>query len=155
LAAAVIDGRADAISMWEPDAQNAVDGLGKDAIVFQDNKVYRELFSLYTSTEVLGNAKRRGELVSFVRALSASVDEMKTKAAPHFPLVSKVTGHPVAQIAASWEHHAFPMVVPADMLDVMVEEEKWVAQKQNRAPRTRAALAAFFDPSILEEVRRR
>ena len=155
LAAAVIDGRADAISMWEPDAQNAVDGLGKDAIVFQDNKVYRELFSLYSSTEVLSNAKPRGELVSFVRALFAAVDEMKTKPAPHFPLVSKVTGHPVAQIAASWEHHAFPMVAPADMLDVMVEEEKWVAQKQNRAPRTRAALAAFFDPSILEEARRR
>ena len=50
LAAAVIDGRADAISMWEPDSQNTVDGLGKDAIVFQDNKVYRELFSLYSST---------------------------------------------------------------------------------------------------------
>jgi len=42
-----------------------------------------------------------------------------------------------------------------DMLDVMVEEEKWVAQKQNRAPRSRAALAAFFEPTILREVRRR
>src|SRR5678816_3466447 len=30
LAAAVIDGRADAISMWGPDAQNALDGLGDD-----------------------------------------------------------------------------------------------------------------------------
>jgi hypothetical protein len=41
------------------------------------------------------------------------------------------------------------------MLDVMVEEEKWVAQKQGRAPRSRSALAAFFDASILEEARRR
>ena len=149
----MIDGRADAISMWEPDSQNTVDGLGKDAIIFQDNKAYRELFRLYSSTEVLGNAKRRAELVSFVRALFASVDEMKTKPAPNFPLISKVTGHPVNQIAASWEHHAFPMVVLPDMLDVMVEEEKWVAPKQNRAPRTREALAAFFDPSILKEGR--
>ena len=155
LAAAVIDGRADAISMWEPDSQNTVDGLGKDAIVFQDNKVYREFFSLYSSTEVLGNAKRRAELVSFVRALFASVEEMKTKPAPHFPLISKVTGHPVNQITASWEHHAFPMAVHSDMLNVMVEEEKWVAQKQNRTPRTREALAAFFDPSILQEVQRK
>jgi NitT/TauT family transport system substrate-binding protein len=153
MAASVIDGRADAISMWEPESQNAVDGLGKDAIVFQDNKNYREFFSLYSSTEVLGNAKRRGELVSFVRALSASVEEMKTKPAPHFPLISKVTGHPVNQIVASWEHHAFPMAVHPDMLEVMVEEEKWVAQKQNRAPRSREVLAAFFDPSILDEAR--
>jgi NitT/TauT family transport system substrate-binding protein len=155
MAAAVIDGRADAISMWEPEAQKVVDALGRDAIVFQDNKVYRELFSLYSSTEVLGDSRRRGELVAFVRALFASVEEMKTKPAPHFPLIAKTTGHTVDHITRSWEHHAFPMNVPADMLDVMVEEEKWVAQKQNRAPRSRAALAAYFDSSVLEEARRR
>ena len=155
MAAAVLDGRADAISMWEPESQKAVDGLGRDAIVFQDNKVYRELFSLYSSTEVLGDARRRRELVAFVRALFTSVDEMKTKPAPHFPLIAKTTGHTVDHITRSWEHHAFPMAVLSDMLDVMVEEEKWVAQKQSRAPRSRAALAAFFDPSILEEARRR
>ena len=155
MAKGVIDGRADAISMWEPEAQNAVDGLGRDAVVFQDNKVYRELFSLYTTTEVLGDTKRRRELVGFVRALLTAVDELKTKPAPHFPLIAKTTSHPVDRVARSWEHHAFPVAVPRDMLDVMVEEEKWVARKQNRAPRTREALAAFFDPSILEEVRKR
>jgi ABC-type nitrate/sulfonate/bicarbonate transport system substrate-binding protein len=155
MAAGVIDGRADAISMWEPEAQMAVDGLGRDAIVFQDNKVYRELFSLYTTTDVLGDSRRRPQLVSFVRALLSAVDEMKTKPAPHFPLIAKTTGHPVEQIARSWEHHAFPVAVASDMLDVMVEEDKWVAPKQNRAPRSRAALAAFFEPSILDEVRRR
>jgi NitT/TauT family transport system substrate-binding protein len=155
MAAGVIDGRADAISMWEPEAQKAVEGLGRDAIVFQDNKVYRELFSLYSTTEVLGDSRRRRELVDFVRALLTAVDEMKTKPAPHFPLIAKTTGHSVDHIAQSWEHHAFPVAVLDDMLDVMVEEEKWVAQKQNRAPRSRTALAPFFEPSILREVRRR
>jgi len=155
MAAGVIDGRADAISMWEPEAQNAVDGLGRDAVVFQDNTIYRELFSLYTTTEVLGDAKRRRELVAFVRALLTAVEELKTKPAPHFPLIAKTTGHPIDRVARSWEHHAFPVAVPQDMLDVMVEEEKWVAPKQNRAPRSREALAAFFDPSILQEARKR
>ena len=154
MAAGVIDGRADAISMWEPEAQNAVDGLGGDAVVFQDNKAYRELFSLYTSTEVLGDARRRRELVDFVRALLAAVDEIKATPAPHFPLIAKTTNQPVDRVTRSWPHHAFPVSVPGDMLDVIVEEEKWVAQKQNRAPRSRAALAAFFDPSILAEARR-
>jgi len=155
MAAAVVDGRADAISMWEPEAQKAVEGLGRDAVVFQDYKVYRELFSLYSTTEVLGDSRRRRELVDFVRALLAAVDEMKTKPAPHFPLIAKTTGHSVDHISRSWQHHAFPVAVLDDMLDVMVEEEKWVAQKQNRAPRSRAALAAFFEPTILREVRRR
>jgi len=155
MAAAVVDGRADAISMWEPEAQKAVEGLGRDAVVFQDNEAYRELFSLYSTTEVLGDSRRRRELVDFVRALLAAVDEMKTKPAPHFPLIAKTTGHSVDHISRSWQHHAFPVAVLDDMLDVMVEEEKWVAQKQNRAPRSRAALAAFFEPTILREVRRR
>jgi sulfonate transport system substrate-binding protein len=155
MAAGVIDGRADAISMWEPEAQNAIEGLGRDAVVFQDNKVYRELFSLYTSTEVLGDQRRRRELVEFVRALLAAVDEVKTSPAPHFPLIARTTNQPVDRVARSWPHHAFPVTVPRDMLDVMVEEEKWVAQKQGRAPRSRSALAAFFDASILEEARRR
>ena len=99
MAAAVVDGRADAISMWEPEAQKAVEGLGRDAVVFQDNKVYRELFSLYSTTEVLGDSRRRRELVDFVRALLAAVDEMKTKPAPHFPLIAKTTGHSVDHIS--------------------------------------------------------
>jgi sulfonate transport system substrate-binding protein len=155
MAAGVVDGRADAISMWEPEAQKAVEGLGRDAIVFQDNKAYRELFSLYTTTGVLGDSRRRRELVEFVRALLTAVDELKTKPEPHFPLIAKTTNQPVDLVARSWQHHAFPVAVPGDMLDVMIEEEKWVAQKQGRAPRSRSALAAFFDSSILDEARRR
>jgi NitT/TauT family transport system substrate-binding protein len=154
MAAGVVAGRADAISMWEPESQNAVNALGRDAIVFQDNKVYRELFSLYSTTDVLGDTRRRRELVTFVRSLFTAVEELKVNPAPHFPVIAKTTKHPLDQITRSWEHHAFPMRVPGDMLDVMVEEEKWVAQKQGRAPRTRQALGAFFDNSILEEVRR-
>jgi hypothetical protein len=84
MVAGVVNGQADAISMWEPDAQKTIDALGSDAIVFQDNKVYRALFTLYTSTDVLNDRARRQQLVSFVRALLASVDEMKTKPEPHF-----------------------------------------------------------------------
>ena len=41
------------------------------------------------------------------------------------------------------------------MLDILVEEEKWVAGVQSRTPRTRAELASFIDTSIIEEARKR
>jgi hypothetical protein len=47
------------------------------------------------------------------------------------------------------------MAVPRDVLDVMVEEEKRIAQKQGRAARSRELLATFFDASILAEARRK
>jgi NitT/TauT family transport system substrate-binding protein len=150
---AVVKGDADAIAMWEPDSQSAVDALGSDANVLSGEGIYRELFSLYSSTEVLNDLRRRKELVAFVRALLAAVEEMKVKPEPHFPLIAKVTGHPVAQIARSWEHHRFPVAVLPDMIDVMVEEEKWIAARQKREPRSRATLAAMYDASILRDAR--
>ena len=71
------------------------------------------------------------------------------------PLISRVTKHPEAQIARSWEHHAFPLGVPSDLLDIVTDEEKWVAASQKREPRTRAEIERFIDPSVLAEARKR
>jgi len=153
MAAGVVMGAADAISMWEPEAELAVESLGPDAIVFQENARYRELFSLYTTTDVLGDRRRRRELVEFVRAVLVAVGDLKASPSDHFPLIARTIKQPVDRVARSWPHHAFPVAVPADMLDVMVEEERWVARKQGRQPRSRAALASTFDHSVLEEAR--
>jgi sulfonate transport system substrate-binding protein len=153
MAAGIVKGDADAISMWEPEAQKAVEALGPDAIVFPNNRLYRELFSLYTTTDILTDARRRRELVAFVRALIVATGELTAKPQPHFPLIAKTVGRPADLVARSWEHHAFPAALPNDALDVMVEEEIWIARNQGRAPRTRATLAAFIDTSVLTEAR--
>jgi len=38
-----------------------------------------------------------------------------------------------------------------DLLNVMEQEEPWVAKERNRIPRTRAQLAVFIDGSLLAE----
>jgi NitT/TauT family transport system substrate-binding protein len=45
----------------------------------------------------------------------------------------------------------FPVRIIPDMLDVLEEEEVWVAKERNRVPRSRAELAGLIDPSVLEE----
>jgi NitT/TauT family transport system substrate-binding protein len=152
MAAAVMRGEADAISMWEPESQNAVDALGADAISFQDNLIYREFFSVYSTTDVLGDPARRAQLVDFVRTLVGTTRDIQKDPTRFFPLFNKVTGHPEAQIARGWAHHNFPLAVPADLLDIVTEEEKWVAAGQQRIPRSRTELAGFIDQSIIREV---
>ena len=154
MATGVADGRADAIVMWEPEAEKTVAALGADVTIFQDNRDYRELFSLYSTTEVLGDGRRRTELVAFVRALLASMDRIKARPSDHFAVIAARVGQTVEWVSRSWPHHAFPMAVPADLVDVMTEEERWVARNQNREPRTRETLAAFIDTSVMEEARR-
>jgi NitT/TauT family transport system substrate-binding protein len=41
-----------------------------------------------------------------------------------------------------------------DLLDVMVEEERWVAKEKARAPRSREQLSVLIDRSLLNEARR-
>ena len=154
MAAAMVKGEADAISMWEPESENAVRAIGKDAIIFQDNKVYRELYSVYSTTDVMNDSRRRQELVEFVRATLAAAADLQKDPKRYFPLISEKTKHPQDQIARSWEHHRFPLRVAPDLLDLIAEEEKWVAAQQNRAPRSRAELARFIDTTILEEAQR-
>ena len=154
MAAAVRDGRADALSMWEPHAQRLVEMLGRDAIVFQDNRVYRELFSLYTSTDVLHDANRRAQLVTFVRGLLAATNTVRRKPPTLIPLVAKTIMQPEPLVDASWKHHRFPAALPSDMLDVLVREEQWMAARQKRAPLGRAELSAFIDTSVLDDARR-
>ena len=71
--AALTRGDVDAIAIWEPQAHNSEQALGADAIVFQDRSVYRELFNLNTTAEVLGDPVRRKALVTAVaRVVTAS-----------------------------------------------------------------------------------
>ena len=155
MAAAVAKGDADAISMWEPESQNTVVALGQDAITFQDNKVYRELYSVYATTDVLNDPRRRKELVAFVREIIRTTGELQREPSKYFETISRVTKHPAPQIARAWEHHGFPLAVAPDLLDLLVEEEKWVAGTQSRTPRSRTELAAFIDTSIIEEARKK
>jgi NitT/TauT family transport system substrate-binding protein len=155
MAAALAKGEADAISMWEPESENAVRAIGTDAIIFKDNTVYRELYSVYSTTDVLNDPRRRKELLEFVRATLVAAADLQKDPKRYFPLISEKTKHPQEQIARSWEHHSFPLGVAPDLLDLITEEEKWVAAQQSRAPRSRAELARFIDTTILEEAQAR
>jgi NitT/TauT family transport system substrate-binding protein len=154
MATGLAKGDADAIAMWEPESQKAVELLGRDAIVFPNGGVYRELFSLYSTAEVLNDTRRRQELVEFVRAMLAAGEELKRTPQPHVPLIAKIIGQPADLVSRAWEHHAWPFALPKDALDVMEQEEIWVAGNQMRAPRTRATLASFIDTSVLAEARK-
>jgi NitT/TauT family transport system substrate-binding protein len=67
------------------------------------------------------------------------------------PVIAAKLGVPVNIVAAPWGRFRFPASLPDDLLDVWVEEEPWVAARQNRPPRPRTALAALIDDSVWRE----
>jgi len=151
MAAAMKRGDVDAVSGWEPGAQDSIAALGAGAVVFQPPGLYRELFDLNTTTAVLNDPVRRQPLVRAVRAMVAASTTVRMKPASVWPLVSSRINVPVATISDSWTHFRFNAWLPDDALNVLTEEEQWVAATQKRAPRTRAQLQVLLDGTVLRE----
>jgi len=151
MAAAMKRGDVDAVSGWEPGSQDSVDALGADAIVFQDRPVYRELFNLNTTAGVLADPAKRRALLNAVRAMADASRAVNARPADVRPLLSSRINVPQPTIATVWRHFRFPAALPRDVLDVLAEEEQWVAARQKRTPRSRAQLETLVDDSVLRE----
>ncbi len=147
----MVDGEADAMSIWEPEPVDAIADLGDDAIVLQDRSVYREVFSLYTTVDQLNDPERRKAVVGFVRAIIDATNALEEDPEPYWQMVSDQIGYPVSDIEGSWEEMEFPIHIVPDILDVLEVEDRWVARAQDREPRSREELAQFIDYSVLEE----
>jgi sulfonate transport system substrate-binding protein len=144
----------DAVTIWEPEIERAAEMVGDDAIEFQDRRVYRELFNLNTTAANLANPAKRAEIVAFVRALIRASARIAEQPQEVWPLVAASTGYDMALIEKVWHHEGYPGTLVPDLLDVMVEEDVFVARERNRAPRTRAELAKLVDDSVLREALR-
>lgn len=152
---ALKDGRVDAVAMWEPEAQLSIDLLGKDAVVLQDRRVYRELFNLNTSTKVLADPAKRRAIVELLRSLITASKQLRDQPRQHWPLIAGKLSYTPELISKSWPDLRYAGGMVKDLLDVMEEEEVWVAKERNRTPRNRAQLATLIDDSLLKEALRR
>ena len=157
LSTALVDGRIDALAMWSPETEEAEIELGNDAISFSGDGVYREIFNLNTTAQALADPRQRAEIKSLMRAIIAAGQTMATEPDHAQALVvERMAAYPPAYpkslIAASWSHHNYVNGKVPDLLDVMVEEEQWMARNQNRPARNRAALAQLIDFSLIDEI---
>jgi NitT/TauT family transport system substrate-binding protein len=151
IAQALAEGKVDAATIWEPEIENAARAIGSDAIEFSDKRIYRELFNLNTTGAALADPVRRKKIVAFVRAIIKASEEIRANPSVAWPLVVNASGYTREVVERSWPHHTFPAVLMPDVLDVMVEEEAWLAAKDKRPARTREQLALLIDDSVMRE----
>jgi len=152
-AATLLDGRADALAMWEPETELAVEKLGRDAIILSGDANYNELYNLHTTAEKLANAETRAKMVGFVASLIEASQAIQKNPEPAIELVAEAMQYPLADVQASWPHHEFVTSLSPALLDTLVAEEAWLAKRAGREPRGREQLATLIDPSIEAEAR--
>lgn len=150
---ALAERRVDAVAIWEPEVERAAQAIGDDMIEFSGKGVYRELFNLNSTAANLADPVKRRKIVTFVRAIIDAAAEVRRDPARAQQLVAQKSLYPLDLVRQSWSHHSFIADWTGDLLDVMVEEEAWLAKQDKRPARTRAQLATLIDTSVLAEAK--
>ncbi len=141
----------DAMAIWEPEPRRAATLLGQDYVEFRPAGAYRELYSLYTTADLLADVTKRKQIVSFVRALKeASREAVDSPNELQAPFAER-SGYSMDLIRSAWREHDFVCDMPADILEVLAKEEAWLAPRESRKPRLREELATLIDTSVLKE----
>lgn len=151
MADALARGEVDAVAIWDPHGSNAAHLLGKDAVELDGRGVYRELFNLNSTAAALADPARRARIVAFVRAVIAASAAIRADPAEAQALAARGAGFTREEVIRAWPYLDFPAALPADLLDRLVEEERWLAEQDRRPARGRAELAKLIDSSVYAE----
>lgn len=149
---ALLNRDVDAVTIWEPEIENAYHAIGDDAVEFDGRAVYREIFGLNTTAANLADPEKRAEIKAFVKAVVEASAMIRDDPSIAWPLVVEATGYDLDLVKRAWKHHGYPGNMVPDLLDVLEKEEAWLAKIDGRKARTRAELSALIDDSIIREV---
>ncbi len=143
----------DAYGLWESTVQLGIQAVGEEnVVIFKNPEIYREIYSLYSTTEKLSDPRMRAKIVQFVKALNQSNTIFHNEPERVYESVGQAVKVDVPVLKKVWEDHKWG---PGDMgdglLEFLVREDKYLAQADRRSVMSRAELAKFIDTSVYEE----
>jgi sulfonate transport system substrate-binding protein len=160
-------GQLDAFTAFEPTTTVGGMVLGGDggegnATFFRNDTVYRKINVLYTTKAKLDNATTRAEIVGYLRALGKTHDVFTKQPEKIWPRVANITARS-SNVTANkatedimktfWPLTKWARALPVDLVDLMAQEDKWVAMKEGkgRVPASRETIQGIIDDGPLKE----
>ncbi|EAQ83588.1 predicted protein [Chaetomium globosum CBS 148.51] len=157
----LVTGEIDALTAFEPTTTVGGMALGEEnAVFFRNDTLYRKINVLYTTQAKLDNATSRVEIVGFLRALGKTQEVFTNEPEKIWPRVANITATGNTENTATeeimrefWPLTKWDRELAADLVDLMVEEDKWVAmgERQGRDPMGRERIQSLIDNAPLEE----
>jgi NitT/TauT family transport system substrate-binding protein len=125
---ALAAGRVDAVSVWEPHLSEAQRRLGRNAVTFTGQGIYRWTWNLVTGREL---ARQRPEAMRrLLRALAAATREIAAEPAAARLLVAERLGLPPAQLADIWSKYQFDLQLDQSLLLNLEGQTRWAMRKR-------------------------
>ena len=155
-------GEIDAFTAFEPTTTVGGLTLGEEnAVFFRNDSIYRKLNVLWTTQARLDNATSRAEIVGFLRALGKTHEVFTKTPEKVWPRVANITATSDAMVNVAteeimrtfWPFTKWARGLAADLVDLMVEEDKWVVMNENqeRSPMSREMVRSLIDDGPLRE----
>jgi ABC-type nitrate/sulfonate/bicarbonate transport system substrate-binding protein len=142
----------DGFGMWEPAVELSAEQLGANAVIFKNASVYRETYSLYSTTDKLNDPASRAKIVQFVKALNQSTSVFLHQPDKVYSYASQKVGMDAAVAKKVWEDHVWGGTsMGDDLVEFLDIEDQYLAQQDRRQPAGRAAMAQFVDTSVIKE----
>src|SRR5215471_1858823 len=151
MAAALERRTVDAVSIWEPHAENSLQAIGSDVVVFENAAAYTERFNLNTRADVLANPEKRSALLALVRTIVRSSAELRKRPPDLIASLSPRVGLRDKTVIAVRPQFSFPASISGKLRDALGEVEPWAAAMQKRPQRARNDLAVLIDSSVVEQ----
>lgn len=142
----------DAFGIWEASVELGAKAIGDNAILFQNASIYREIYSLYSTTQKLNDPAKRKDIVSFVRALNQSLEVYNDKPETVYSFVAKEVNMDVSVVEDVWKDHWWTGVWGKDVPQLLIEEDAYLAKTDGRTKATAKELETFLDDSIIKEL---
>lgn len=148
---ALIDGDVEAITIWEPATQLAKETLGEDLVSIRTPDSYFLRLGANTTADRLADPGKRAEIVAFIRQVILASRELRESPKRGAQIAARLSGFDAGLVMRCFATLEFVAHIEPDQLDVLVEQDRWVAEEQGRAPRTREQLAPLIDASAYHE----
>ncbi|KAK3317932.1 hypothetical protein B0H66DRAFT_581915 [Apodospora peruviana] len=150
-------GQIDALTAYEPTTELAAMTIGeKNAVMFRNDSLYRELSVMYTTQAKLDDPVTRKEIVRFLKALGKVQETFATEPTKVWDRVASITnrGMSVQLLERIWGLTRWSGGLPADMVDLLAEEDEYIARDKTlkRTAMTRERIASHIDSGPLAEV---
>lgn len=142
----------DAFGIWEPAVELGAQAIGSNAIIFQNESIYREVYSLYSTTDKLNNPAKRRDILAFVRALNQTLEVFRNEPERVYGMVAEATKMDVEMLKRVWKDHRWRGRWGEGLLEYLVEEDGYLAGKDKREGIPREELERFLDASVMDEL---
>lgn len=152
LAGALNNGEVDAISVWEPWGQVALDMGGDTLEVLHVPKLYSQTFNLMVSNEFRQIQPR--QISAILLALDEAIRFIKSNPEDAKRIMARDAGIDQRTVSASWNTHQFELSLQQSFLTTVQGQARWAMREGHVGEKVgEPEFFNFIDPSFLRKHR--